>query len=197
MIGYMVGAVSISGMPFFNGFVTKTMTIAGAAEAHHTWLALGMELAAVGTFLSVGIKLPYFAFFAKPKNEMPLKPIPWNMYLGMGISSVLCLAIGLFPGMLYKLLPFPTEYTPYTPWHLVQSSMLLGFTGLGFYLMRRIMPPHPSRNLDFDILYRALGRWFHQAGERTDGSPGQHLDRCLCQSWPARAGWHRARYQRL
>ena len=91
---------------------------------------------------------------------MPLKPIPWNMYLGMGISSVLCLAIGLFPGMLYKLLPFPTEYTPYTPWHLVQSSMLLGFTGLGFYLMRKIMPPHPSRNLDFDVLYRAFGRGF-------------------------------------
>ena len=43
MIGYMVGAVSISGMPLFNGFVSKTMTIAGAAEAHHTWLALGME----------------------------------------------------------------------------------------------------------------------------------------------------------
>ncbi len=160
MIGYMVGAVSISGMPLFNGFVSKTMTIAGAAEAHHTWLALAMELAAVGTFLSVGIKLPYFAFWAKPKNDMSLKPIPWNMYLGMGISSLLCLFIGLFPRSLYKLLPFPTEYTPYTPWHVLQSSLLLGFTGLGFYLMRRIIPPHPSRNLDFDFLYRAIGRGF-------------------------------------
>jgi multicomponent Na+:H+ antiporter subunit D len=160
MIGYMVGAVSISGMPLFNGFVSKTMTIAGAAESHHTWLALAMELAAVGTFLSVGIKLPYFAFWAKPKNDMPLKPIPWNMYLGMGISSLLCLFIGLFPGSLYKLLPFPVEYTPYTPWHLLQSSLLLGFTGLGFYLMRRIIPPHPSRNWDFDFLYRAIGRGF-------------------------------------
>jgi multicomponent Na+:H+ antiporter subunit D len=160
MVGYMVGAVSISGMPLFNGFVTKTMTIAGAAESHHTWLALAMELAAVGTFLSVGIKLPYFAFWAKPKNDMPLKPIPWNMYLGMGISSFLCLFIGLFPGTLYKLLPFPVEYTPYTGWHLLQSSLLLGFTGLGFYLMRRIIPPHPSRNLDFDFLYRAIGRGF-------------------------------------
>jgi len=160
MIGYMVGAVSISGMPLFNGFVSKTMTIAGAGEAHHPWLALAMELAAVGTFLSVGIKLPYFAFFAKPKNDMPLKPIPWNMYLGMGISSLLCLLIGLFPESLYKLLPFPVEYTPYTPWHVLQSSMLLAFTGLGFYLMRRIIPPHPSRNLDFDFLYRAIGRGF-------------------------------------
>ena len=160
MIGYMVGAVSISGMPLFNGFVSKTMTIAGAAEAHHKWLALAMELAAVGTFLSVGIKLPYFAFWSKPKSDMPLKPIPWNMYLGMGISSLLCLLIGLFPKVLYRLLPFPVEYTPYTPWHVLQSSLLLGFTGLGFYLMRKIIAPHPSRNLDFDFLYRAIGRGF-------------------------------------
>ncbi len=160
MIGYMVGAVSISGMPLFNGFVTKTMTITGAAEAHHTWLAMGMELAAVGTFLSVGIKLPYFAFWAKPKSQVELKPIPWNMYAGMGIASFLCLFIGLFPQTLYSLLPFPTEYTPYTEWHVLQSSMLLGFTGLGFYLLRKIIPPHPSRNLDFDILYRIIGRGF-------------------------------------
>jgi multicomponent Na+:H+ antiporter subunit D len=82
------------------------------------------------------------------------------MYLGMGISSVLCLFIGLFPRSLYRLLPFPVEYTPYTHWHVLQSSLLLGFTGLGFYLMRRIIPPHPSRNLDFDFLYRAIGRGF-------------------------------------
>lgn len=160
MIGYMVGAVSISGMPLFNGFVTKTMTITGAAEAHRTWLALGMELAAVGTFLSVGIKLPYFAFWSKPKSNVELKPIPWNMYVGMGISSLLCLGIGLFPQTLYSLLPFPTEYVPYTPWHVLQACCILGFTGLGFYLMRKIIPPHPSRNLDFDFVYRAVGRGF-------------------------------------
>jgi multicomponent Na+:H+ antiporter subunit D len=136
------------------------MTIAGAAEAHHTWLALTMEMAAVGTFLSVGIKLPYFAFWSKPKSEAPLKPIPWNMYLGMGISSLLCLLIGVFPQSLYRLMPFPVEYSPYTPWRLLQSSLLLGFTGLGFYLTRKIMAPHPSRNLDFDVLYRLIGRGF-------------------------------------
>jgi multicomponent Na+:H+ antiporter subunit D len=82
------------------------------------------------------------------------------MYLGMGISSLLCLFIGLFPSTLYRLLPFPTEYTPYTPWHLLQSSLLLGFTGLGFYLCRKIIAPHPSRNLDFDYLYRLVGNGF-------------------------------------
>ena len=54
----MIAAVSISGMPLFSGFVSKTMIIAGAAESHRTWLALGLELASIGTFLSVGLKLP-------------------------------------------------------------------------------------------------------------------------------------------
>ncbi|SMF39350.1 Na(+)/H(+) antiporter subunit D [Desulfovibrio gilichinskyi] len=155
---YMVGAVSISGMPFFNGFISKTMTITGAAESHHTLLAIGLEIAAVGTFLSVGIKLPYFAFFNKPaKTELKLTKIPKNMYVAMGIAATLCFAQGVYPQMLYKLLPFPVEYTPYTPWHLLQSAMLLAFTGAGFWVMRKIIIPHHGRNLDFDKLYRFIG----------------------------------------
>ncbi len=162
MLFYMVGAVSISGMPLFNGFVTKTMTIAGAAEAHHQWMALGMELAAVGTFLSVGIKLPYFAFWSKPDSTVELKPIPMNMYIAMGISSFLCLFIGLFPSTLYSILPFEVDYQPYTAWHVLQSSLLLAFTGLGFYLCRKVIVPHDKVNLDFDALYRFVGRWFYK-----------------------------------
>ena len=157
-LGYMVGAVSISGFPLFNGFISKTMTIAGTAEAHHAWLALGLEIAAVGTFLSVGIKLPYFAFFAKPDRQMPLKPIPINMYIAMGIASLLCFLIGVQPHLLYQLLPYEVEYTPYTAWHLLQSMLLLCFTGFGFYVMRRKLIPEAKINLDFDYLYRAVGK---------------------------------------
>jgi multicomponent Na+:H+ antiporter subunit D len=157
MVLYMVGAVSISGMPFFNGFISKTMTIHGAVEAHRLWLGIGLEVAAVGTFLSVGIKLPYFAFWAKPEYTGELKKLPANMYVAMALTASLCLAQGLYPQMLYRLLPFPVEYTPYTAWSLLQAFMLLGFTGLGFYLVRRIIKPHAGRNLDFDALYRLVG----------------------------------------
>jgi len=155
---YMIAAVSISGFPLFSGFVSKTITIAGAAEAHHTWLAIGMEIAAVGTFLSVGIKLPYFAFFAKEDPGMKLVPIPMNMYLAMGIGGFLCFIIGIYPGFLYRLLPHAVEYVPYTPWHVLQSSMLLGFTGLGFYIMRNKLKPEAKINMDFDYFYRLAGR---------------------------------------
>ena len=154
---YMVAAVSISGFPLFSGFVSKTMTITGAAESHHTWLALGMEIAAVGTFLSVGIKLPYFAFFGKKDSGKELAPIPLNMYLAMGISAFLCFYIGISPSFLYNLLPNAVEYVPYTPWHVLQSLLLLGFTGLGFYLMRNKLKPEAKLNLDFDYFYRLIG----------------------------------------
>ena len=161
MLLYMVAALSISGMPLFNGFISKTMTIAGAAEAHHTLIALGLEIAAVGTFISVGIKLPYFAFWGgKPTSTRELKPIPWNMYAGMALLAGLCILQGVYPQVLYAYLPFDMEhpYVPWTLWNVLQSLMLLGFSGLAFYLLRRIITPHAGLNLDVDYFYRAIGR---------------------------------------
>ncbi|MDR0355816.1 MAG: Na(+)/H(+) antiporter subunit D [Deltaproteobacteria bacterium] len=163
MVCYMVAALSISGMPVFNGFVSKTMTIAGAAEDHRTWVALGLEVAAVGTFISVGLKLPYFAFWGgkKPDPERKLKPIPANMYVGMALLAVLCLTQGVYPEMLYKYLPYQevvAEYHPWATWNVVQALMLLGFSGLAFYIMRRVIEPHKALNLDFDWFYRLIGR---------------------------------------
>ncbi|MDR1656484.1 MAG: Na(+)/H(+) antiporter subunit D [Deltaproteobacteria bacterium] len=163
MVFYMVAALSISGMPLFNGFVSKTMTITGAAEAHRFWVAIGLELAAVGTFISVGLKLPYFAFWGgkKPDYQRELKPIPLNMYVGMAFLAALCLAQGLYPHMLYSYLPEPQtafEYHPWTSWNVLQALMLLGFSGLAFFLMRKVIEPHKALNLDFDWFYRLTGR---------------------------------------
>jgi multicomponent Na+:H+ antiporter subunit D len=158
MILYMVGAVSISGVPFFNGFISKTMTIHGAVEDHRLIIALLLEVAAVGTFLSVGIKLPYFAFWSKAENRMDLKPIPKNMYIAMALAAGLCLMQGLYPQMLYRLLPNPVHYVPYDAWKLLQATLLLAFTGLGFFFMRKVIQPHAGRNLDFDALYRLVGK---------------------------------------
>ncbi len=166
MLLYMVAALSISGMPVFNGFISKTMTIAGAAEAHRTWVALGLEIAAVGTFISVGLKLPYFAFWGGKPTDMKreLKPIPMNMYAGMIILAVLCVAQGLCPDLLYRYLPNPmtegyrSEFHPWTAWSVLQSSMLLGFAGMAFYCMKSVITPHKYLNLDLDWFYRLVGR---------------------------------------
>ncbi len=162
MVLYMIAALSISGMPLFNGFISKTMTIAGAAEAHRIWLAIGMEIAAVGTFISVGIKLPFFAFWGRKKWDMnrEIKPIPWNMYAGMILAGILCIAQGIYPEMLYTYLPFSVEhaYVPWTAWNVLQASLLLGFSGLAFYFCREVITPHKYLNLDLDWFYRLIGK---------------------------------------
>jgi multicomponent Na+:H+ antiporter subunit D len=160
MVFYMVGALSISGAPFFNGFISRNMTIHGATEAYRPWIGIVLQVAVVGTFLTVGLKLPYFAFWAKPDSKIELKPIPGNMYVAMGIASALCLAMGVYPQMVYRILPYPVSYAPFEALKVLQAVLLLGFTGLGFYFMRNVMTPMTGRNLDFDALYRFVGNAF-------------------------------------
>ncbi len=156
LIFYVVGGISISGWPLFSGFVSKSMIISGAGESHHPVLMVLMLLASVGTFLSVGLKLPYFAFFGKDSGLRPKEP-PKNMLWAMGITSFLCFLIGVYPKVLYDLLPFKeaaAEFHPYNLPHLSETLQLMMFTGLGFFLLLKRLQPEAKINLDFDWFYR-------------------------------------------
>jgi multicomponent Na+:H+ antiporter subunit D len=167
LIFYVVGGISISGFPLFSGFVSKSMIVTGAGEAHHPVLMVLLLLASVGTFLSVGLKLPYFAWFGKDCGLKPKEP-PKNMLWAMGITSFLCFLIGVYPKVLYDLLPFKeaaAEYHPYALPHLSETIQLLLFTGLGFFLLLKRLQPEAKINLDFDWFYRKLVdgfMWFDQ-----------------------------------
>lgn len=154
LLFYMVGAVSISGLPLFNGFISKSMVIASAEEAHHTVPFLLMEIASVGTFLSVGLKLPYFTWFG-PSRDIAPKKAPWNMTLGMALASASCFLLGVLPGLLYRFLPHPVHYEPYAPNHVVVTLQLLFFTGAGFFLLLNKLTPKASLLVDTDWFYRA------------------------------------------
>ncbi len=80
------------------------------------------------------------------------------MRLSMWFFSFLCIAIGLFPDALYSILPFETEYQPYTIDHLVSQSQLLLFSGLAFFAMLPMMKRSLTISLDFDWFYRRFGR---------------------------------------
>ena len=157
MIFYVVGAISISGFPLFSGFVSKSMIVASAHHEGRIWLMLLMNLAGIGTFLSVGLKVTYFAFFGKESAVQPKDP-PKNMLWSMGLTSALCFIIGVYPNSLYVLLPFPVEYHPYNLHHLSEMLQILSFTGLVFFLLVKKLAPEDKINLDLDIFYRA-GAW--------------------------------------
>lgn len=156
LIFYMVGALSISGAPLFMGFVSKTIIIAAAGESYHYTAKFLLILASVGTFLSVGIKLPYYTWFHDEKvHHKDLKPIPRGMMAAMAALSGLCILYGVYPDLLYREMPFAMVYTPFTIPFLVETTQILIFTFLGFWMIRAKLTPNKDKiNLDVDWFYR-------------------------------------------
>ncbi len=155
----LIAAASISGFPLFSGFVTKSMVISAVEHHHMTWIFLGLLVASAGVMEHSGIKIPYFAFFAHDSG-LRVKEAPWNMLVAMVAGAVLCVAIGVFPGPLYEILPFQdVDYEPYTAGHVLTSFQLLLFAVLAFAVLMRtgIYPPEKAGiNLDFDWTYRKM-----------------------------------------
>jgi multicomponent Na+:H+ antiporter subunit D len=150
---YMVGAFSISGFPLFNGFISKSMVITAAGEAHYTAVMLLLLLASVGTFLHTGLKLPYWTWFGPDRGIRPTRT-PRGMYAGMGLVASLCVLFGVAPGLLYRYLPNPVEFEPYTAYHLVETTQILALTFVAFWLLRRRLAGEAKVALDTDWLYR-------------------------------------------
>jgi multicomponent Na+:H+ antiporter subunit D len=156
LILYMVGAFSISGVPLFSGFVSKSMIIYAAGLSGLGLVVLFLNLASVGTFLHTGLKLPYFTWFSKPVYEKNVKPVPLppGMYVAMGLTAALCIVIGVYPQLLYNILPYPVDYNPYTANHIVEAVQILVFTGIGFYLLINQLKGKNTISLDTDWFYR-------------------------------------------
>lgn len=151
---YMIGAFSISGFPLFNGFISKSMVIGAAGEVHLETVTLLLLLASVGTFLHTGLKLPYFTWFGESKSKITVGPVPVNMLVAMGIGAFFCTLFGVYPTLLYNYLPYPVDYEPYTIYHLVETTQILVFTYIGFWILRKKLKGEPYIALDTDWFYR-------------------------------------------
>lgn len=182
----IIGAASISAFPLFSGFVSKSMVMSAALNEGYHWVWLMLLFASAGVFHHAGIKIPYFAFFAHDSGIRTTEP-PKNMLFAMSISAVLCMAIGIYPDMLYSLLPFDTGYNPYDATHILAQTQLLFFSALAFVWLNRngLYPPElRSVNLDAEYLYRRLFprifaagfSWLWRADKAVRGAALDHLD---------------------
>lgn len=163
----IIGAASIS-VPLFCGFISKAIIITETARNGHTitWACLLFASAAV--FQQAGIKIPYFAFFAKDSGLRP-KEAPINMLIAMAFSSFVCVFIGCNPQWLYSMLPNGASgYHPYDATHIITQLEILLFTILSFNLLYswgKYPPQIASVNLDIDWVYRKIGKlFFRQSG---------------------------------
>ena len=167
LVFYMVGAVSISGVPGFSGFVSKELVIHAASEEGLSNAVLLLKIASVGTFLSTALKLPYATWFATPAPKYrpdaawtpPLRKPGVEMMAAMALAAAANIAIGVHPDLLWDLLPSVNTYTPFSPPKLVETTQLLLLTVLGFWLWKKHLSPKIGTVLDVDWWYRvAPGR---------------------------------------
>ncbi len=158
---YMIGALSISAVPLFSGFATKAIIFEAVAQKHLAYPYLLLMLAAAGTFIYTALKIPYLVFLGteKPASRQAHDP-PANMTIAMVIAAGLSVLLGLFPQPLYGLLPHGMDFHSYTVDHMVSTLSLLGFTLLGFVLLKGRLVRTPGMNMDTDIFYRFGGRAF-------------------------------------
>jgi multicomponent Na+:H+ antiporter subunit D len=160
----LVGGLSISAFPLFSGFVSKSMIVQAGFDAHLLWAGFLLNLASVGTFLHTGLKVPYFIWFGKnrcqPATWERAQDPPWNMGAAMATAAVLCIFIGCYTPYLYRMLPYPVEYQPYSSYHLSETLQLLLFTAVGFFLLIRKLAPEATISLDLDWFYRRGGSAF-------------------------------------
>ncbi|MDH3737628.1 MAG: Na(+)/H(+) antiporter subunit D, partial [Alphaproteobacteria bacterium] len=160
----LVGAASISAFPLFSGFASKSLILSAAAKEGYIGAWLALVFASAGALVYIGLKVPFFAFFASGSGKT-VEQAPVNMQAAMAIAAALCIGIGIFPSILYGILPFPVSYVLYTESHVLSQLQLLLFSALAFtVLLRTGTYPLQIRatNLNTDWFYRRLGRFIQQ-----------------------------------
>jgi formate hydrogenlyase subunit 3/multisubunit Na+/H+ antiporter MnhD subunit len=103
------------GLPPFNGFISEWLTFqslfaniaAGQAGLNILSILSAAALALAGGLAAACfVKLFGIAFLGQPRSESArnAKEVPVTMNIGMGLLALLCLAIGLFPLTILKLI---------------------------------------------------------------------------------------------
>ena len=149
----IIGALSISSFPLTSGFISKSMIPQAATDENLMIAWFLLTAASAGVFLHSGIKFPWFVFFQKDSGLRPPDP-PLNMRIAMIFFAALCIGLGVFPGPLYALLPFPVAFVPYTAAHVLTMLQLLLFSGLAFFICLPVMKRTLTISLDVDWAYR-------------------------------------------
>lgn len=96
---FMIGALSLAGVPPFSGFTSKWIIYEAAMENGQVFLAI---LSLIGSVLSMAyfVKFMHSAFFGVPsKNSENVKEAPLTMLIPMGVLSALSIVFGIMPGL--------------------------------------------------------------------------------------------------
>lgn len=131
---FLIGALSISGIPPFNGFASKWMiyqaTYQKAVESGNIGFLLVTVIALITSVLTLAsfVKVSQSVFFGQlPKEYENVTEVPFGMRLAMGIFAVLCVFTGLFPGVVTKYLTEPAARAAFSVVNYIDSMLGSGY----------------------------------------------------------------------
>lgn len=152
-IGALIGALSIAGMPPFNGYVSKYLLKNGTHDFPLVYWIL--QVASVGTALSFA-KFVYFGFI---RGRLKIKqPLNVSMQAAIiGLASC-CVLFGVFPGLLKPLLPFQSDLHVYSAGGIIMAAGLVGGGILLFALFSRQLEKERSVPEGLAEVGRRFGR---------------------------------------
>jgi formate hydrogenlyase subunit 3/multisubunit Na+/H+ antiporter MnhD subunit len=154
----LIGALSISGIPPFNGFFSKWMIYQGLLEkasniaaGYQIWMLLCIILAIFGSALTLAsfMKFIHAVFLGRRSEALKdVKEAPANQWIATGLLSVLCIGFGIFAVEvpLRKFIsPLLAEYGwtldgfigTYNPQMIVVLFLIAFIIGIGVYLLTK------------------------------------------------------------
>jgi multicomponent Na+:H+ antiporter subunit D len=105
----VVGSLSISGVPPFNGFWSKLIIILAAFQAHNMWAAVSLILTAFLTLMCF-VKFQRHAIFGEASEIVKkAKETSFAMIISILILAVFCLLVGIFNGWVINNIIVPAQ----------------------------------------------------------------------------------------
>ena len=162
----LIGALSISGIPPFNGFFSKWMIYQGVLESagatgpgYQLWILVCLILAVFGSALTLAsfMKFLHAIYLGKrPEKLKDVKETSANQWLATGALAVLCLIFGvaavavplkvfIYPAMASMGLDLPAFTGLYQPILLLVLFLIVFALGMIIYVL--------TKNVRFDEIY--------------------------------------------
>ena len=145
---FLVGALSISGVPPFNGFASKWMIYQAsyqrAVESGNIGFLLVTVVALVTSTLTLAsfVKVTQSVFFGQlPKELENVKEVPFGMRFAMGILAVLCLVTGLFPDFVTAYLTQPAAAAAFHVTSYINAAMGAGYADTAMLVPAETVEP--------------------------------------------------------
>ncbi|MCP1714390.1 multicomponent Na+:H+ antiporter subunit D [Methanocalculus alkaliphilus] len=151
----LIASAAISGVPGLNGYISKEMIVAAAAESGLFTLEVLLLIGSVGTFLSF-IKLNYYAFIKEKPGIVTTDP-PTPMLIAMVMAAAACLIYGVYPWILFSILPYPVTHDVFAPVHIIEMFIIFAAVLLNLWVVRSMIRKPKYIPPDLMELYRAGG----------------------------------------